>query len=330
MFLFFKEELSVKCTKNILKKGGLLFFLWGNTLCFGESEGPEEKKRSETFYGSEDIRFWQIPPQTRTKLGVGPAGYLPEASLQCGYRDCRFGLSWNIYVGAHLADWMEWGLYPSSQENLKRTFFDGFIGYQYLNDVEGKHDAKGFFGFEKFLWSFDKDDVKSLNRWRFHFQYAYLLEQGRNFSFTVEGRSSFMSDEVGLEGIEKNIMELVKFSRKHPSFLFSVQVEQELMNWSQQQNEIAHMRLYGILEPFYEYASFSITKDILWTEQGGGVRGWLYFSMHGSSPKNSRFVVDLGIGMHLRSSSQKMKDLKIPKNEPSLGFVPSVQFLWQF
>lgn len=263
-----------------------------------------------------------VPARNLMTQGLHPASFPKEAELRCSVLEfCVAGLTRGFVLGSDL-------LYGTAGTTLLGAqayspgawvFYDGFVGYQFLQGVDSKFFANGSVGYRGFSYRKEvgsQDDERSLRSRGFTFRVAYGQEitpayiQGLTFQFfagkTTMDESKFLLelDEDG-QAARKFAKQFYEFSQHYPKVRLGLPADIEIINWKASHIDLPnHLRGYIRAEPFYIQNDFVIEDRYKSIEKNFGLRAQYMMSYESKQEKSGRYAFLAGVGFDLATSNK--------------------------
>jgi hypothetical protein len=250
------------------------------------------------------------------------ASFPNETEVRCSLLEyCAIGLTRGFVIGGDL-------LYGAAGTTLLGSqiyapgawvFYDGFLGYQFLQGVDGKYFANGSIGYRGFSYRKEvglDDDERTIRSRGFTFRVNYGQEiaptytQGLDFQ-VFTGKTSM--DEAGTiaqtgpegQAQRKFARQFHSYSQSYPKVRLGLPADFELINWKASHVDLPnHMRGYVRAEPFYIQNEFIVEDHVESIEKNFGLRAMYLMSYESKQEKAGRYAFLAGVGFDLATSNK--------------------------
>ncbi|MCA2959791.1 MAG: hypothetical protein IOD12_06025 [Silvanigrellales bacterium] len=269
------------------------------------------------------------PAQTLTVPGrnlmmqrLHPASFPQEAEIRCSILEfCAAGLTRGFVLGSDLLYGTVGTTFLGSQIYAPGAwlFYDGFLGYQFLQGVDNKFYANGSIGYRGFSYRKEvgsQDDERTVRSRGFTFRVAYgqeitpVYSQGLTFEIfagkTTMDESEFLLllNEDG-QAARKFARQFYEYSQHFPKVRLGLPADFEIINWKATHIDLPnHLRGYVRAEPFYIQNEFAIEDRYTSTEKNFGLRAKYMMSYESKQEKAGRYAVLVGVGFDLATSNK--------------------------
>lgn len=298
-----------------------------------------------------------VPPKNLMVQRLHPASYPVEAEIRCGATEpCLLGLSRGFVVGADVSHFLTTSFLGQFFYKPGTWFFyDGFAGFQFLQQVDNKIYANGAVGYRGF--SYQSSDGRKISTQGFTFKISYGQEitptyvQGLVFSLfptriTVTGDASdvYAADPQNRGGELRDVAKaFYEYSQKHPRVSLYFPADLEVINWKASYVDLPnHIRGYFKICPYYLQNDFILADTYSFVEKNFGLRLAMTTTYESAKEKTGRFALLGSLGMDISATDLKPKDLRatssggiklndivLPKR-PLFDFYANIEGSYQF
>jgi hypothetical protein len=251
------------------------------------------------------------------------AATLPgEAEVRCGFSEpCAFGFARGFALGGNL---LRTALTPLVQPLIQPgrwIYYDGFVGFQFLNRVDDTFDSNGSVGYRGF--SFKDSDSRELDTAGITFRVTYAQEitgiytQGLVLSGFMN-QTKFSAKERlyedGPEGADsrQSLKKFYDFSHSSPTVYLGLPADIEVINWKASHIDMpSHLRGYAHIEPFYIQNDLVLQDWLKREEKSFGLRTAYEMTYESKARDQANRVAFHGaLGLELAGTNSKMDYLK--------------------
>ena len=269
---------------------------------------------------SDSVQTLSVPAKSLLLQRLHSATLPGEAELRCSLlEDCFFGLTRGFSIGSDLfGTGVNTLLGQQVYSPGAWIFYDGKIGYQFLDGVGGKMFANGTVGYRGYSFrkeiGDDQNERKMQTRgFTFSVNFAQIISpqysQGLSFHYFAgktevdEPRTLLPAATSG--SYRKMLRDYYSFSQQTPQVRFGLPAEFELINWKASHIDLPnHLRGYLSAEPFYIQNEFTVSGEFESVEKNFGLRGMAMAAYESLQTKSGRMSFLLGVGFDLATNNR--------------------------